>query len=193
MAWTIESWDPATRTGTLRSPHFAGVPFGPAENVQNVTDFAIGETVVVEFAEVEPTHVLRAVTPTRQRQPKDTHIALFDVVNGYLDVQLEEHSPGRLVLWLGDCCEYCTPDAPRLVFEGLTTDQLSSAWEADTVELSNPLFRGASAEEIATHQLDVPEGARAYCVVTSHGSGPDGPKLFLVARSVSVMESAAAH
>jgi hypothetical protein len=54
-------------------------------------------------------------------------------------------------------------------------------------DYGEPLFRLASTDEIRRHSLDVPEGARAFCVVTSHGQGRDGPPIFIVASSVRIV------
>jgi hypothetical protein len=48
------------------------------------------------------------------------------------------------------------------------------------------LVRLASAQECAERRLSVPPGSTAYCIVTNHGNGPDGPRVFIVADAIDV-------
>ena len=99
-------------------------------------------------------------------------------------IAFEESSGHALQFWLGDCCEYCTPDPIRLRFEGVTMiDGLG-----EDVDMSDSLFRLASSAEIREHRLVVPDGARAFCIVTCHGQGRDGPTVLVVAREARILE-----
>lgn len=182
MAWTIVTWSRAEGTGTIASPHFGPIPFDARANVDNVDDFREGEAVWVELDGSPPAFRIALLRPMAQRQPAGTHHPVFDVVNGRSDAELEEQTEHALQLWLGFCCQRCEPYPMRVRFEGITT--VSDSFE--DAELSNPLFRIASPAEIASRQLVVPEGSTAFCIVTSHGNGRDGPSFFVVAREVAV-------
>lgn len=186
MAWTIHSWSARNRSGTIRSPHFGPIAFDASANVDNVDDFRAGEPVLVELEGAAPNFLVRRLVPMRQRQPPGTHWRPFDAINEQFgDVRIEEESDHSLQFWLGDCCEHCTPEPTRLRFEGVTMiDGLG-----EDLDLVNPLFRLASSSEIRDHRLVVPDGARAFCMVTSHGQGRDGPSVFVVARETRIFKS----
>jgi hypothetical protein len=59
----------------------------------------------------------------------------------------------------------------------------------DDADFCDALFRLASADEIRTHSLSIPSGARAFCIVTSHGQGRDGSPIFIVASSARIVRS----
>jgi hypothetical protein len=150
--------------------------------VDAVADFAVGEAVLVELDGEPDNFLVRTVRLLHQRQPPDTHSPLFDEVNRFGETRLEEVTAASLQFWVGDCCEHCTPDARRLRFEGVTTIRgLDEDYDWD-----NPLFRLASMLEIGEHDLLVPAGSTAFCIVTSHGNGPDGPRVFVVAAGLQV-------
>lgn len=152
-----------------------------------VADFAVGEAVFVEFDKGAPDFAVRALRPMRQRQPPDTRWPPFEAVNGrFGDLHLEAQTGDTLQLWLGDCCQRCTPDAVRMRFEGITN---LIGWDAD-LDFSNPQFRLASSAEIQEHQLHIPASSNAYCIVSSHGNGPDGPRVFIVALDVHMTPAA---
>jgi hypothetical protein len=184
MAWTIHSWSADRGTGSIVSPHFDPLPFEAKANVDQVTDFLDGEPVLVELSGDAPHFRVDCIRPTSQRQPEGTHWAPFDAVNGrFSDVWLEERSPTSVQFWLGECCEYCTPDPLRLRFQGV----VEVVGLDDDVAFDDPLFCLASPGEVQQHSLDVPSGHRAFCVVTSHGHGIDGPPLFIVARTAGIL------
>jgi hypothetical protein len=185
MAWTIHTWSPADGVGTIRSPHFGPIAFDANANVDNVVDFHEGEPVHVELEGSAPAFLVRRLVPTHQRQPPDTHWPPFDAINGrFGDARIEEQSGHSLQLWLGDCCDYCTPDSIRLRFEGVTMiDGLG-----EDLDMDDSLFRLASGSEIRDHRLVVPDGARAFCIVTCHGQGRDGPTVLVVAREARILE-----
>lgn len=138
MAWTIHTWSAAERVGTIRSPHFGPIPFDANANIDNVDDFREGEPVLVELEGSAPTFLIRSLVPMHQRQPPGTHWPPFDAINGrFGDVRIEELSGHSLQFWLGDCCEYCTPDPIRLRFEGVAMiDGLG-----DDLDMSDSFFR----------------------------------------------------
>ena len=185
MAWTIHSWSPADGVGTIASPHFGPVQFDSAANVDQVDDFRIGEHVVVELDGDAPAFGVRSVRPFSQRQPRDTHWPAFDRINGHFgDAKLEQHSDRALGFWLGDCCPYCTPKPTHLWF-----DDVSSIVGLDEITaFSDPLFRLASPTEVETNRLVLPRESRAFCIVTVHGHGPDGPSIFIVAGTARIVE-----
>lgn len=187
--WVIHSWNLKTSTGTIRSPHFKPIPFGPLANIQNVNDFNPGESVLIKVDGRPPNLSVIEIIPTHERQPTGTKLPIHSQAHGYSDYWVEDSLPGTLRIWMGSCCVQCRPNAPHLVFEGVTTDELSEVLDMDDAELGGPLFRLASEAEIQELKLNVPEGAIAYCVVTCHGNGPDGPKAFVVARSIRVEPS----
>jgi hypothetical protein len=185
MAWTIHSWSVDRGIGAIASPHFGPVPFDAQANVDGVLDFLVGEPVLVELEGAAPNFQVLLVRPTSQRQPKGTHWPPFDAVNGrFGDAWIETQSTQSVQFWLGDCCEYCTPNAVRLRFDGVT----SIVGLDGDLDFSDPLFRLASPDEVRTNSLIVDSDQHAFCVVTSHGQGLDGPPLFIVAQAAAVVQ-----
>jgi hypothetical protein len=182
MAWRIHSWSHESGTGSVVSPHFGPLPFGPAANTQGTTDFAPGEEVFVELDGPKEAYVVRSVMLARQRQPEGTRWPPFDVVSGCGDMRLQERADDHLRFWMGDCCEWCAP-AWALTFSRVTS---VVGLDDDDPVLDSPLLRLASSEEVLALALHVPPGSRAYCVVTSHGQGRDGPRVLVVAGEASV-------
>jgi len=141
--------------------------------------------VLVELEGTAPNFQVLLVRPTSQRQPNGTHWPPFDAVNGrFGDAWIEEQSAQSMQFWLGDCCEYCTPNAVRLRFDGVT----SVVGLDGDLDFSDPLFRLASPDEVHTNSLNVGPDHHAFCVVTSHGQGPDGPPLFIVAQVAAILQ-----
>jgi len=187
MAWRIHQWSAARGTGSISSPHFGPVPFDSRANIDAVQDFAPGEPVVVELAGKAPEFQVTTIRPMCQRQPPDTRWSAFDAVNGrFGDARIEECSQQVVQFWIGDCCEHCTPNAIRVRF----IDVASIAGLSDDVDFADPIFRRASPDEIRANRLVVPPDHHAFCVVTSHGRGPDGPPIFIVARIAHVVHLA---
>jgi hypothetical protein len=187
MAWTIHSWSPADGSGTIASPHFGPIPFGSAANVDNVKDFRIGEPVFAELDGHEPAFEVRLIRPFSQRQPPGTGWPAFDRINGHFgDAMVEHRSDRELGFWLGDCCQYCTPNPTRVRFDNVSS---VVGLDDDTV-FSDPLFRLASPAEVESNRLVVPSESKAFCIVTEHGQGLDGPSIFIVATDVRVVEPA---
>ncbi|MDF3065356.1 MAG: hypothetical protein K0R38_957 [Polyangiaceae bacterium] len=185
MAWTIQSWSAERGIGTIASPHFGPVPFDARANVDHVLDFLVGEPVLVELGGTAPNFEVLIVRPASQRQPSGTRWAPFDAINGrFDDARVEEQSAQAVQFWLGDCCEYCTPDAVRLRFDGVTA---VVGLDGD-LGFSDPLFRLASPDEVQSNSLNVNSDHHAFCVVTSHGQGPDGPPVFIVAQSAVILQ-----
>lgn len=56
----------------------------------------------------------------------------------------------------------------------------------EEMDLDNSLLRLASEQECAERRLSVPAGTTAYCIVTNHGNGADGPRVFIIADGVDV-------
>ncbi|NVB82772.1 MAG: hypothetical protein HOV81_30625 [Kofleriaceae bacterium] len=182
MTWRIHSWSPGSGTGTVASPHFGPWPFGPAENKGGKRDFTVGERVLVELDGPKDALVVRSVIPACQPQPEGTECTALRELNAAHppDMHVEERSEGALRFWLGDCCERCA-DAWRVTFIHPRVDGLN-----DETDLDHPLLRLASAQECAERSLSVPAGSTAYCIVTNHGDGPDGPRVFVVADGIDV-------
>lgn len=166
----------------MASPHFGPWPFGPSEIAGGTRDFEVGEPVHVELDGPKDAYVVRKVTACRQRQPDGTTCRDFDALNArmYPDMHLEESTPGELRFWLGDCCAHCS-DSARLRFH----EPSAVIGLREDMDLDSPLFRLASPLEREEHGLDASSGV-AYCIVTNHGNGPDGPRIFIVARRVSI-------
>jgi hypothetical protein len=185
MAWTIHHWSAERGVGTIKSPHFGPVPFDAGANVDKVDDYREGEPVLVELEGEAPNFRVRKIRPMCQRQPDDSHFPGFDAVNGrFGDASIEKNVTGTVQFWVGDCCGWCTPNAIRVRF-----DEVASVTGIDDdFEFADPLFRLASPAEVRANQLVVPSGYTAFCVVTSHGQGPDGPPIFIVARAVQVVQ-----
>jgi len=119
-----------------------------------------------------------------QRQPEGTHWPPFDAVNcRFGDAWIEEQSSQSIQFWLGDCCEHCTPNPVRLRFGGVT----SVVGLEEDVDFSDPVFRLASPKEVEAKSLEIPENHQAFCVVTSHGHGQDGPPILIVARAAEIL------
>ena len=57
----------------------------------------------------------------------------------------------------------------------------------DDIVFAAALFRLASPEEVEANHLEMSGGTKAFCIVTDHGQGADGPSIFVVARSVEVI------
>ncbi len=190
VAWRIDSWDPSTGRGSVRSPHFGPIEFGPAQNTCQVDDFGLGEAVWVELEGEAPNFRATEVFPFCQRQPAGTELPDLEPVSCRGDVYVEESSPGEIKLWIGECCGWCCADPKYLTFHGVTYDgfEASSEDSADCV-----LFRAATRGEIAEQGLRVANDCRAYCIVTGHGNGRDGPKLFVVARGTTIEDAPSAH
>lgn len=186
MAWSIHSWSADRGAGEIVSPHFGPIPFADEANVDHVPDFRVGESVLVELDGVAPHFRVLVIRPASQRQPDGTHWPPFDDVNGrFGDARLEEQSSEAIQFWLGDCCEHCTPNPIRVRFEGV----ISVVGLDRDVDFDDPLFRLASPRELEANSLGVPAGHRAFCVVTSHGQGQDGPLIFIVASAAEVQRS----
>lgn len=183
MAWRIHSWSPERGRGEVISPQLGPWGFGAAENPRGV-DFEVGEPVVVELEGPTDAGRVRSVVPCRQRQPERTEIAELAELHARrpVDVRVETWTEEVLRLWVGDCCEACSEVWWRLTFRRPS----GPAFDADRDDLSMPLLRYASDGEIAEHALEVSADRRAYCVVTDHGSGPDGPRFYLVADVLEV-------
>ncbi|MDQ3036143.1 MAG: hypothetical protein M3Y87_27325 [Myxococcota bacterium] len=181
MAWRIHSWSEKDGRGEVVSPHFGPWPFGPAENTQGTTDFRCGEEVFVELDGAPDAYVVRTVSPARERQPPGTELPDLAEANDR-DLRLDRRSDDELAFWVGNCCEWCSPSAPHLVFRGVTS---FVGWDEDAPDFDPvcPLFRRASSDEARALELHVPDGSTAYCIVTRHGTGRDGPRVFIVARS----------
>ena len=146
MAWTISNWSPSSGTGFVRSPHFGPLRFGPPENVDEVADYCVGEPVLVEIEGDPPDFAITRVRPTHQRQPAGTEWHQFAELQGrFLDLILEEDSEDTSQFWLGNCCEYCTPDPARVRFEQIVA---TSALNDDVEIDSEALFRFASSQEL---------------------------------------------
>jgi len=184
VTWTIHSWSAATGTGAVRSAHFESLPFGAVENPYATDDFVVGEAVLVEVALGPTGPSVQSVIAARQRQPAGTARADLDAINALdnPDMRLEARSPTTLTLWLGDCWEWCPPSTPVRFREVTQVGGPDGARD-----LAPPGFRLATAEEQAAAGLEVPEGADAFCIVTGHGLGRDGPSFYVVARSVEVV------
>ncbi len=95
-------------------------------------------------------------------------------------MHVEERSDRSLRFWVGDCCEYCG-DAWRVTFINPRIDGL-----ADEMDLDHPLLRMASEQECEERGLSVPAGSTAYCIVTNHGDGPDGSRVFVIADGIEI-------
>jgi hypothetical protein len=179
MAWRIRSWNRATQTGEVVSPHFGPWPFASASGVQ----FAIGEAVLVELAGPPSAYRVANVRPTRQRQPEGTRAQVFEQLNArrFDSCLVHAQNEHSITFWLGNCCPAC--GASVLV----TFADVSAATSVDEdTDLSWPLFRTASIEEQRALALVTAPGEQTYCIVTNHGDGPDGPHVFIVARSITI-------
>lgn len=181
VTWRIHSWSSATSTGTVASSHFGPWPFGPAENTAR-QNFVVGERVLVELDGPKGAYVVRSVRPACQPQPAGTECVALRELNATHppDMMLEERSAERLRFWLGDCCESCS-DAWRLTFANPRIDGLT-----DDMDLDHPLIRLASEQECVERALTVPAGSTAYCIVTHHGEGDDGPRVYIVADGIEI-------
>jgi hypothetical protein len=138
--------------------------------------------VLVELDGPKDAYVVRSVIPACQPQPEGTECGELRQLNEArpADMHVEARSEGALRFWLGDCCEHCA-DAWLLTFLNPRVDGL-----VEEMDLDNPLLRLASEQECAERRLSVPAGATAYCIVTNHGNGADGPRVFIIADGVDV-------
>lgn len=183
MAWRIRDWSPESGHGTVEAPGVGILEFLPSANVDNVPDFIPDEVVWVELDGAPGCYEVTLVRPMAQHQPQGTQASDFAVFNGrFVDVYIEQHNDDTLSLWLGNCCMRCTPDGFRVGFAGIS----SVHGLDDDTTFSSPHFRMASEAEIEANALVVPTGSRAFCIVTSHGEGLDGPSVLIVATSVEV-------
>jgi hypothetical protein len=184
MAWRIHSWSPATETGAVASDHLGPWGFGPEQNPSHTLDFEIGEEVLVELDRTSSGYVVRSVTAARHRQPEGTECHAFDEINADRpsDVHIEDRTASELRFMLVDCCTWCSAWSWCVVFR----EPSAIVGLDDDTDLASPLFRFASSAELEAHGLEVPPGHRAYSMVNNHGSGPDGPLVFIVAKGVEV-------
>jgi hypothetical protein len=138
--------------------------------------------VLVKLDGPKEAYVVRSVIPACQSQPEGTECSALREINAAQpgDMHIEEWSEHALRFWVGDCCEGCA-DAWRVTFIHPRVDGL-----VDEMDLGLPLLRLASEQECAERALSVPEGSTAYCIVTNHGDGPDGPRVFVVAHGIDV-------
>lgn len=183
MAWRIRSWTAVTGCGEIVSPHLGPWPFGPEQNLSGVTDFAPGEPVVVELDATPTGYAVRWVVPACARQPAGTELPGLVALAGS-DLRLDERIDDRLVFWAGDCCEHCSPSAPNVVFAGVASVLGFDGDIGDVIDRA--LVRRATEHEVAELGLAVAPGKTAYCVVTQHGQGRDGPSIFIIASSAEV-------
>lgn len=188
MVWRLHSWSEQGEGGEIVSPHFGPWPFGPAQNPDGITDFAPGEEVFVELDETADGYAVRSVVPARERQPAETGVPeRADLAAS--DLLLEERTDDRLVFWAGDCCRWCSPSAPHVVFEGVTS---MVGWTGEIGDvIDSALVRRASEPEIAELGLAASEAQTAYRIVTGYGSRPRGARVFVIASSVRVQRPAA--
>ena len=183
--WQIHSWNDDTKRGTVASPHFGPWPFGAAQNPKGTEDFVVGEEVVVALAGDPSDYRVESVREVRPiPQPPGTHCADFDVLRGFHDFYPISAPADPLVLWFGNCCSHCDPGA-LVSFVG------AAGWDEEVEDegyFSRPLLRFASEEEVQRHNVSVPEGSVAYCIVDQPGRPWDEvcEPLFIVAKSVSV-------
>jgi hypothetical protein len=138
--------------------------------------------VLVELDGPKDACVVRSVIPACQPQPEGTECTELRQLNEAqpADMHVEARSEGALRFWLGDCCEQCA-DAWLLTFIKPRIDGLD-----EDMDFDHPLLRLASEQECAERQLSVPAGSTAYCIVTNHGNGPDGPRVFIIAEGIDV-------
>jgi hypothetical protein len=178
MAWRIHSWDATTCTGTVVSSHFGPWPFESPES-----EFVVGEDVLVELVGKPGSYGVTNVRHSRQRQPEGTSHPVLEELNAhrYEDCHVEAQTDDSLTLWLGDCCPFCC--ASLLV---TFRDIKSIVGLSKHGDLDSPLFRLASVDERAQHALALADNAAAYCIVTNHGYGPDGPCVFIVAGAIDI-------
>ena len=183
MTWRIQDWDAVTATGAVSSPHFGPHAFGPDQNRYGTSDFVPGEEVLVELDRDGDGWRVHTVTAARQRQPAGTQTAQLDALNRprHFDAYVEAQTDTSLRLWLGDCCRPCGPSV-FVTFHGVSRIE----GLRDDLALDSPWFRMATADEQREHGLEVGPGATAYCIVTNHGHGRDGPRVFVVATGVDV-------
>mgnify|MGYP007097596157 CR=1 FL=1 len=161
------------------SSHFGPWPFaGRAGDA-----FHVGEDVLVELQGPPGSYRVENVRPARQRQPEGTQTPFLDELNARRlgDCYVEARTADALQLWLGDCCRYCGPSL-FVTFRDVTAIHGLS----EHGDLDYPHFRLASAAERREHALAVDGAAQAYCIVTNHGDGPDGPSVFVVAGTIEL-------
>ena len=176
MGWRIHSWDASTATGEVVSSHFGPWPFEGGPH-----DFVAGEDVLVDLEGDPKAYRVRNVRPARQRQPEGTRHPVLDGINErrHEDCFVEEKTADSWKLWLGDCCAWCGPSI-HVTFRDV------KLLKGDEVDLDLPWFRLATVDERRDHALVVEGDAQAYCIVTNHGYGPDGPLVFVVAGAIDI-------
>jgi len=171
------------------SPHFGPLPFGPEQNQHGTTDFAVGEEVAVQVE--GPKNAMRITSVSRARhradqEPPGTRCEALAGVNAgrHNDIHWQTEfdlstPPATLEFWVGDCCSYCGPGW-TLRFEGVVAIHGLN----DDTDFEELWFRFATDEEIRDRQLEVPNGARAYRLISTHRrAGPPPDDVFVVARS----------
>lgn len=183
MAWRVQSWFRESGRGTFASPHYGPFAFGPDENVDGIRDFEVGEALWVEIDMAMEPFVVKSVRPFRRRQPAETEWPPFAAVNGRWGELRVSWDGSDVRLWLGDCCEYCTPEPGRVRFSGVSA---VAGVDLEDADFFDPQLRLASLGEIEEGGLAVPEGAKAFCIVSGYGSDPDSPHLYIVARHVEI-------
>ena len=184
MAWKIHSWSDVDRTGSVSSPYYGPWQFGDSANSAGITDFEVGEEVVVEVDGMrEDKPVVRSVRRIRSRQsPTGTDCSEFKDVNGagLSELRIEEKSTDRLELHAYDCCDWCDPGY-SVVFQNV---QQANGLELE--DLDEPWFRLATEQEKQSNAPAIPAGFTAYTVVVTPSSPSEQSDIFIVAENVSV-------
>lgn len=191
MAWTINSWSSATRSGEIRSPHFDAVWFGPCAAPDDA-EFAVDEEVVATLDGEPGEYTVTAVRKVRSRaadQPPGTEDAVFSWVNTkrFGDLRVDESSTSdNLALWVGDCCQWCS-EAALIVFRSTTRVQ---GMDEDG-DWDDPYFRRATDQEL--NGATVPSEHHAYFIVLSAYKPEGNAGLLVIARTVHVDKRPCRH
>lgn len=186
MAWKIHAWSPATGSGSIASDHAGPLPFDVNANVRQVADFVVGEPVDPWFEGEPPNLSVLRIQPQKRRQPPDTDWPAFAAANRFGEAIVQPVNADVLEFWVGDCCQRCTPDAVRVRFENVYNIRRPQAGEE--LDLDDPYFRLAAAEEILQAHIDVPDGYCAFCIATSSYQC-ERANLYIVARTALVVST----
>lgn len=190
MTWTIDSWDERNQTGTVRSPHYGPFFFSREENPRG-TAFVVGEEVGVTLLGSNPPTGVTRVTALRIRHPPGTGSSEFDWINErrFMDAHVETRNAWELVLWVGNCCRWCS-DGAQIRFSGERValwDSGGTEIDCDEIDFSESWFRLASDGEVEALALPRQKNRRIICLVPNYGHDPDADLVFVSCEMVSII------
>jgi hypothetical protein len=181
--WRVKEWNPLSRTGRIRGAH---LQLEVTPEMIAVEELIVGEDVGVDLESTDPVPRARRVWPLKARQPTGSARQEFAELNAaeLFDFEVESFTSGALTIIGGHDLAYSHD------FEIVLHD---IAWYSGAFYFHHALFRAASTEESAAIPPDARAEGTAFCIVTDHGNGADGPRFFAVASRAEVRRGTVYH